>query len=89
MLARPKFAFAPNEIETLIAMLRSTGELFQPAHATAVSPDPGDTRFLRCAAAAHADFVITGNKRHFPDAPYGPTLVVNASELLDRITLEI
>jgi len=42
--------------------------------------------FLLCANAARAEFIVTGNKRHFPNAPYGPTRVVNAGELLDRIT---
>jgi hypothetical protein len=36
-----------------------------------------------------ADFIVTGNKRDFPDGPYGPTRVVSAGELLDRITLEM
>ena len=29
--ARPKFAFPPDEIEALIAMLRGNGELFRPS----------------------------------------------------------
>jgi hypothetical protein len=44
---------------------------------------------LSCASAAQADFLVTGNRRHFPDTPYGPTHVVSAGELLDRITLDI
>ena len=46
-------------------------------------------KFLHCAQAARADFIVTGNKRDFPDGPYGPTRVVSAGELLDRITLEM
>mgnify|MGYP001355752436 CR=1 FL=1 len=89
VLARPKFAFPPDEIEALMAGLRRNGELFQPEASSATSPDSGDTKFLHCAKAAQADFIVTGNKRHFPDSPYGPTRVVSAGELLDRITLEI
>jgi predicted nucleic acid-binding protein len=62
--------------------------LFHPQGAPAASPDPADTKFLQCAAA-QAEFLVTGNKRDFPHSPYGPTRVVNAGELLDRITLEI
>ena len=86
VLARPKFAFPPDEIEALITMLQENGELFRPRDATVASPDPADTKFLLCANAARAEFIVTGNKRHFPNAPYGPTRVVNAGELLDRIT---
>ena len=89
VLVRPKFAFPPDEIAALIAMLRSRGELFHAETYVAISPDPGDTKFLHCAKTARADFIITGNKRHFPDAPYGPAYVVSASELLDRITREL
>lgn len=88
VLARPKFAFPSDEIEALLAMLRARGELFRP-EGSAASPDPADTKYLHCAQAAQADFIITGNKRDFPDAPYGPTRVVSAGELLERITLEI
>ena len=43
-------------------------------------------RHKYCAEAAQADYIVTGNKRDFPDAPYGVTRVVSAGELLDRIT---
>ena len=89
VLARPKFSFPPDEIAAVLAMLRSQGELFQPDLSAAVSSDPADTKFLHCAQAAQADYIVTGNKRDFPDASYGSTRIVNAGELLDRITFEI
>jgi putative PIN family toxin of toxin-antitoxin system len=89
VLARPKFAFSPDEIAAVLAMFRSQGELFRPDVSAAASSDPADTKFLQGAAAAQADYLVTGNKRDFPDASYGPTRVVNAGELLDRITFEI
>jgi uncharacterized protein len=89
VLARPKFAFPPGEIAAVLAMFRSRGELFLPDVSAAASSDPADTKFLQCAEAAQADYLVTGNKRDFPDASYGPTRVVNAGELLDRITFEI
>ena len=89
VLARPKFAFPPEEIEAVLAMLQGKGEIFRPKESPVFSPDPADTKFLHCAQAARADFIVTGNKRDFPDGPYGPTRVVSAGELLDRITLEM
>jgi uncharacterized protein len=89
VLARPKFAFPPDEIEALIVMLRRNGELFQAEQSSQASPDTGDTKFVECALTAKADFIITGNKRHFPEKSYGSAHVVNAGELLDRITLEL
>jgi putative PIN family toxin of toxin-antitoxin system len=89
VLARPKFAFPPEEIATALTMFRSQGELFVPEVSATVSSDPADTKFLQCAEAARADYIVTGNKRDFPDALYGVTRVVSAGELLDRITFEI
>jgi len=89
VLARPKFAFPADEIAALLAMFRRQGELIVPKAATAVSVDPDDTKFLQCGETAQADYLVTGNKRHFPEGSYGVTRVVNASELLDWITLEI
>jgi putative PIN family toxin of toxin-antitoxin system len=89
VLARPKFAFPADEIAALLAMFRDRGELIVPNASTAVSVDPGDTKFLQCAETAQADYLVTGNKRHFPEASYGVTRVVSAGELLDWIALEL
>jgi putative PIN family toxin of toxin-antitoxin system len=89
VLARPKFAFPTDEIETALAMFRSQGELFLPDVSAAASSDPADTKFPHCAQAAQAGYLVTGNKRDFPQTSYGPTRVMSAGELLDRITFEI
>jgi hypothetical protein len=36
-----------------------------------------------------ADFLVTGNKRHFPQTLQTGTRIVNAAELLEVITLEL
>jgi predicted nucleic acid-binding protein len=89
VLARPKFAFPSDEIAAVLAMFRSQVELVLPETSAATSSDPGDTKFLQCAQAAQADYIVTGNKRDFPAESCGVTHVVSAGELLDRITFEI
>jgi putative PIN family toxin of toxin-antitoxin system len=89
VLARPKFAFSPDQITAVMAMFRGKGELFAPKASAAASSDPGDTKFLHCTEAAQADYIVTGNKRHFPAEACGVTRIVGAGELLDRITREI
>ena len=42
-----------------------------PAVAAAASSDPGDTKFLQYAEGAKADYIVTGNKRHFRLNPMG------------------
>jgi uncharacterized protein len=89
VLARPKFGFPADQIGALLAMFRRQGDLVVPKAAGAISVDPGDTKFLRCAETAQVDYLVTGNKRHFPEASYGVTRVVSAGELLDWIALEL
>jgi predicted nucleic acid-binding protein len=89
VLARPRFGFPPDEIAAVVAMLRNGGELVVPRGSAPVLPDPSDAKFLHCAETAQAEYLVTGNKRHFPQETCGAVRVVNAGESLDPITLEI
>jgi putative PIN family toxin of toxin-antitoxin system len=90
VLARPKFSFSSDEIEALIALVRSRGEQVpNPEPLSSGSPDPADDKFLAGAITAKADFIVTGNKRDFPQEVCGNVRVVSASELLERITVEM
>ena len=89
VLARPKFAFSPDEISDLIELLHRQGDLVRPAPLSGVSPDPKDDKFMACALAAQVDFVVTGNKKDFPEDQLGVTQVVSAGEFLNLITLEL
>ena len=70
-------------------MLRDKGETIDPAEEVPDLPDPDDAKFVQCAVAAKAEYLVTGNKRHFPQEACGAVQVVSAAELLDRITREI
>jgi putative PIN family toxin of toxin-antitoxin system len=85
VLARPKFGFAQDEIDGLIGLLKSKGLLFEPAPAAGASPDPGDDDFIACALEARAEFIVTGNKRHFPAEACGRAKVVSARELVELL----
>jgi predicted nucleic acid-binding protein len=37
-----------------------------PLRRLAVTSDPDDNMFIECADVARADYLITGNRRHFP-----------------------
>jgi predicted nucleic acid-binding protein len=59
-------------------------KLVRPFHKVAMSPDEPENRFLECAETIDAEFLITGNKRHFPGIWKG-TKIVNAREFLERV----
>lgn len=86
VLSRPRFKAIPARAIDALLQNFSQGELVAPKFSLAVSPDPTDNRFLECAEAATADYLVTGNKRHFP-AEWKKTKIVNARELLEIILL--
>ena len=49
--------------------------------------DPDDDRFLECALAANAAYLVTGNVRHFPK-DYKPIQIVAPRQLLNRLIEE-
>jgi uncharacterized protein len=59
----------------------------RPIQTITASPDDQDNRILECAEAAEADYLITGNKRHFPET-WNKTTVLNARQLLAKIAPE-
>ena len=89
VLTRRKFRFKPDDIASLLAVFNDYGLMFQEKVNLVVSPDPTDTKFLHCAFACNATYLVTGNKRHFPAALYGVARVVSAGELLDEPTRDL
>ena len=89
VLARRKFSFSPEIIVELVAMLRRRGDLIRAKPSIRLSPDPDDDKFLACALTAKAEFLVTGNRRDFPEDLVEPTKVISAGQLLDLITIEM
>ena len=84
VLSRPKFSFASSKTSELLHLISTNALMVDPHDTLTISPDDSDNRFIECAEAASADFLITGNKRHFP-ASHGRTKIVNAREFLSAI----
>jgi uncharacterized protein len=88
VLRRPKFGIQPRQVSRSLRILRRVARVVNPTRKLDVTRDPSDSRFLECAEAANADFLVTGNKRHFPKQ-WRQTQVVNARELLEWIIPEL
>jgi uncharacterized protein len=86
VLARPFLEAHRLRGRQVLSLLASVSLFVRPRTAVAVSRDPDDNRFLECAEAAEAEFLVTGNRRHFPKVWLG-TRVVNARELLHELKL--
>jgi predicted nucleic acid-binding protein len=49
-----------------------------------VAKDPDDDKFIECADAARADYLVTGNARHFPKF-WKKTKVITSREFMDIV----
>lgn len=79
---RKKFAKHRDCLETLIAAILQNAQRVQPTQTCTACSDPDDNQLLDCALAAKAEYVITGNLRHFPTEWQG-IQVINARRLLE------
>ena len=50
----------------ILQLIRDRSFLVSPKHKLDAAYDPDNNVFLECAEAARADYLITGNPRHFP-----------------------
>ena len=82
VLSRKKFSLDPHRVTRALEKIRAVGRRVRPKRTLTACPDPEDNRFLECAEAGGADYLITGNKRHFPTR-WGKAKVVNAREFLE------
>src|SRR5262245_8913217 len=67
VLARPALKIRRALQQQFMQLIRNRAQMVRPAYSLQVTSDPEDNKFLECADAARADYLITGNQRHFPE----------------------
>ncbi len=82
VLSRPKFDLEPKAVRSILRSIRSVAIMVLPRTKVRVSADDDDNRFLECAQAANAHFLLTGNRRHFPEY-WETTRVIGAREFVE------
>jgi len=66
VLGRPELRIRKGARQQLLQLIKNHSYTMIPAQRLDVTSDPDDNIFLECADAAHADYLITGNLKHFP-----------------------
>jgi predicted nucleic acid-binding protein len=84
VLSRPKFSRVSAERRADVLSSFSIARVYAPEAPVAESPDEPDNRFLECAEAAAAEYLVTGNARHFPKR-WKRTRIVNARQFLNAL----
>lgn len=67
VLSRPELSIRRGLRIQFLQLIRNRAHIVAPARRILAAADPDDNIFIECADAARADFVIAGNRKHFPD----------------------
>ena len=79
---RAKFAgLNPGRVVHLLTVIAEEATLARPAIRLPESPDESDNHHYECAAAAEADYIFTGNTRHF-EKSYKTTKIITPRQFL-------
>ena len=83
VLSRDKFGFDREVVEELISFLEATGTPTLAPPLNLPLPDPADRMFIEVAVSGHAEFLVTGNQKHFPKSARARVAVVSPREFID------
>jgi putative PIN family toxin of toxin-antitoxin system len=84
VLARPELKIRKGLRQQLLDLIKNRAQIVKPSRALQVAKDPDDDKFLECADAASADYLITGNQRHFPKF-WKKTKVITSREFISIV----
>ncbi|MFZ0861372.1 MAG: putative toxin-antitoxin system toxin component, PIN family [Candidatus Sulfotelmatobacter sp.] len=84
VLARPELKIRRGLRLQLLQLIENHTRVVKASRLMQVTPDPADNMFVECADAARADYLISGNQRHFPTF-WKNTKIITSSEFLSII----
>lgn len=82
VLARSELRIRKGARLQLLDLIRNRSFLVVSRARIEAASDPDDNIFIECADAARADYLVTGNRRHFPKF-WKSTKVITARELVE------
>jgi uncharacterized protein len=80
VLARPELQIRKGLQHQVLQLIKNRARRVVPSRPLEVTLDPADNIFLECADVARADYLVTGNPRHFPRF-WKQTTVITSREL--------
>lgn len=83
--SRPIFQLDRDRVQVVLDYLRSVATHAPSLPVRPSLPDPGDEAFLEAALSGGADFLITGNKKHYPAGACREVTVVTPAEFLKSL----
>jgi predicted nucleic acid-binding protein len=68
----------------LLQLIKNHPRVVKPSRVPQVTSDTDDIIFVACADSARADYLVTGNQRHFPKF-WKNAKIISSSEFLSVI----
>lgn len=84
VLARPELKIRRSLRLQIVQLIKNHTYSVTPSRLPQLTTDPDDNIFLECADAARADYLVTGNQRHFPRF-WKKTKIIHSREFLDIV----
>ena len=81
VLARPELKIRKGLRQQLVQLIKNHSYVVVPTRRLEVTGYPDDNIFLEFADAARADYLVTGNQRHFPRF-WKKTKIITAREFI-------
>jgi putative PIN family toxin of toxin-antitoxin system len=82
VLSRPELVIRRGLRLQLLQLIKNRSHMIVPSRRLDVTSDPDDNIFLECADAASADYLITGNQKHFPPF-WKSTKIITARDFIN------
>jgi uncharacterized protein len=86
VLSRKKFSRYPSFVENsegLLSDIEERAQKYYPNIKVKIIKDDADNRLLELAETCKADYLITGNTRHFPMGKYKSTKIISPKEFCE------
>lgn len=81
-----KFGLSEEEIEVLLALVSMNSESVQPEQKLdIVKGDPSDNKFLECAVAGKADYIVSGDRHLLSIIEYNGIRIVDSGEFVRAV----
>lgn len=84
VLARPELKIRKGLRQQLLQLIRNRSFTVTPPIYLEVAGDPDDDKFLECADTARADYLITGNQKHYPKF-WKRTKIITSREFIEVV----
>jgi putative PIN family toxin of toxin-antitoxin system len=85
VLNRPKFKGNKSDIEKFMDSLKEVSILMNPSERIDLSRDKKDNKYIECAVAADADFIVSGDVHLLELKEHGKIKILKAKEYLDAV----